>query len=495
MKYIYKYTDYINEALMQKSLWFDGGFKFTKEFLSLLDDTNNIIKIKNNKEIKVSDIDETSLKRIKKYLNRIIGMKVSMNDTESSEWFNNKKDVKGIILKDKTKIPLYQIDKTRNNLSKSKNGKNTENHETVSLMFFEYAIEYNSTPPSEKIEEIFPQIDEEWMTSFNSQTTLLKKYVGNRKEYVYERLTGLMTKCNRLIINLRKSSSPNSWNPADVWIIHSSVYTEINNMLYEIFNNNIDSNDIKVKKINSFLTEKIIKKELILISLKKITKPSFVEEFNFEGAITDLSPYSVDIKKASCNLEYIHQKGYKNKTSSFLLELSGKKTSMINLFYKEGSKARSTVTPTMTPLNKLYQFGKVPVEYIDLYFKQVNETRPNYLSIPPVGKWTDDDINEYVNIFNIFYNSQFNKQYKINLGNDVNEQTFEKYLNMAVKQETQLTKNIASGLCAKMQQLKYLYIFSKLYDVNLFQQLMITMILAAQRNFGDAGPFIMLSDD
>lgn len=493
MKYIYSYNDFLNEALMQKSMWFNGGFKFTKEFLTLLDNPENSIKIKGDKEIKVSDIDDNSLKRVKKYLNRVIGMKVNKDAEETTDWFNNKKSVKGIILKNKQKIPLYHIDKTANNLSKSKSGKNTESHETVSLMFFEYAIEHNIEPPYERIEEIFPEISEQWMTSFRSQTELLKKYIGNRKGYIYERQTGLMKKCEKIIVNIRKSSSPDSWNPADVWIIHSSVYKETEKVLVSIFNS-IDSNEIKVQKINTFLKEKMVNKEILLISLKKLLKAGSVEEVNFEGTVSDLSQYSVNINKAECNLEYKHLKGYKNKSSFFILEFTGEKTSLINLFYKEGSKARATVTPTMKPVSKLYQFGKVPVEYIDIYFQQVNEERPNYLSIPPVGKWTSNDIQEYINIFNELYNSNFNKKYNINLGQNVNNKTFEKYLKLAVKQETQLGKGIAAGLCAKMQQLKYLHIFSKLYDINLFQELMITMVLAAQRKYGDAGPFILLDD-
>jgi hypothetical protein len=478
---------------MQKSTWFDGGFKFTKEFLSLLENPENTIEIKGNKQIKVSDIDEVSLKRLKKYLNRIIGMKVSINDDETYEWFNNKKTVKGIILKNNNKIPLYHIDKTKNNISKTQSGKNTIQHETISLMFFEYAIEQNTEPPIEKIEELYPNISETWMTSFRSQTQLLKKYIGNRKGYVYERMTGLMKKCERFVINLRKSSSADSWNPADVWIIHKSVYKETEDMLQNIYNNNLDSNEIKVQKINAFLTEKMIKKEILLISLKQISKPNIIEENNFNGAITDLSKYSVTIKKAECNLEYEHLKGYKNKSSSFVLEFSGEKTSLINLFYKEASKQRATVVPTMRPMKKLYQYGKVPVEYIDSYFEQINEKRPNYLSIPSVGEWTEDDILYYNKIYNYFINSNFNKKFNINLGN-VDEKSFNKYLRMAIKQETQLGKKIAASLCAKMQQLKYLYIFSKLYDANLFEKLMVTMVLAAQRKYGDAGPFILLDD-
>tara|TARA_Y100000992_G_C21245801_1_gene483230 strand:+ start:54 stop:1535 length:1482 start_codon:yes stop_codon:yes gene_type:complete len=182
----------------------------------------------------------------------------------------------------------------------------------------------------EKLVKIFRgDVPEDWLFTFYAQQKrLFNVYNGNSPYTTFNRDGGFMDYITKICATKFGIAKKDSWNPADIWIIKGSqakIENEINKML--------DGDHQTIYELNDYLRVKYIKKEIMGLSLKKVSgKKAKYEVVN----LGDRSAY-IDTTDPSMN----YPVSAKCFQSNFLIK-SGKKnfTQDVRLLIDNGAKKK-----------------------------------------------------------------------------------------------------------------------------------------------------------
>lgn len=141
----------------------------------------------------------------------------------------------------------------------------------------------------DKLVKIFRgDVPEDWMFTFYAQQKrLFNVYNGNSPYTTFNRDGGFMDYITKICATKFGIAKKDSWNPADIWIIkgsQSKIEKEIDKML--------DGDNQTIYELNDYLRVKYIKKEIMGLSLKKVSgKAAKYEVVNLgdRGAYIDTS--------------------------------------------------------------------------------------------------------------------------------------------------------------------------------------------------------------
>ena len=121
----------------------------------------------------------------------------------------------------------------------------------------------------EKLVQIFRgDVPEDWLFTFYAQQKrLFNVYNGNSPYTTFNRDGGFMDYITKICSTKFGIAKKDSWNPADIWIIKGSqakIEREIDKML--------DGDHQTIYELNDYLRVKYIKKEIMGLSLKKVSE-------------------------------------------------------------------------------------------------------------------------------------------------------------------------------------------------------------------------------
>jgi len=120
----------------------------------------------------------------------------------------------------------------------------------------------------DRLVEIFRgDVPEDWLFTFYAQQKrLFNVYNGNSPYTTFNRDGGFMDYITKVCAKKFGIAKKDSWNPADIWIIKGSqqqIENEIDKML--------DGEHQTIYELNDYLRAKYIKKEIMGLSLKKVS--------------------------------------------------------------------------------------------------------------------------------------------------------------------------------------------------------------------------------
>jgi hypothetical protein len=284
--------------------------------------------------------------------------------------------------------------------------KETAKQENGSKVYFESYIEkgikdYAKLLPIVKKE--YPNVNSEWMSSYEKQAIALKNYLGSQKGYLYSRDNGFMPYIEGIAKSKCGVSVKDRWNPADIYMIKKAKESEVKKKLKEITEGT--NKDDNLLALNSYMKELVEDKTMVPVSLKAIatkTNSAKAELANMGGKG---GGYEFKLKSNSikCILSMGHKTPYEFDTGEFAFdfyvqdeEIHGQAR---NFQY---SVARNLVQTDLTPKGRSggAKLGKVSSTALDEFLRKAGLPRPASASkdpnIDPVGKWTQKNIDYWI---------------------------------------------------------------------------------------------------
>ena len=292
----------------------------------------------------------------------------------------------------------------------------TAKQENGSRVFFESVIEKRKTPPEKEMLKVYPGYDESWESTYEKQTAALQGFLKNQKGYVYSRDTGIMP----FIENIAKKecgvSVKDRWNPMDIILVKKDMQGVVQGTIKELTNIPGMSKDQKLEILNAYMREALKDRVLVGVSLKAIAEKkqkANAEHANMAGkgnARTNIDYVPGSLK---CDLTLGRKANFLFDTGELGFDLRTETGGSIhgqsrNFQY---SKARNVVQTDLTPKGKDAgaKLGKVSSIALDGFLAGVGLSRPpsasSHTNIPSVGKWTQQDVNYWVNLFDSIKNA------------------------------------------------------------------------------------------
>ena len=296
----------------------------------------------------------------------------------------------------------------------------TAQQETASAFTFKTYIENNRMPTLAEIKKIYPKVNAKWMQTFEEQAKVLKQYLGTHKGYNYSRNKGIMP----FLENIAKThcgveggsrifATKDTWNPMDIVMVKRADETAIKRTINEIMTIDGLTEKAKLGLLNTIIYEALKSKQLIPISLKKISLKHGVD---LEEELNTGNPEHKDWKilNPKCLIE-IKDRNFVNSEFSTHFQLEAPPSYKIKLQIRNRQLSNPNGTVQLECLNEskpAAKLGTVPADLIDTFLSSHGLKKPDSISkhsqIPKQfpGKWTDAQIKYWVNLYNSISSKQ-----------------------------------------------------------------------------------------
>ena len=284
--------------------------------------------------------------------------------------------------------------------------KETAKQENGSRVFFEAYVEkgikdYAKLLPIVKKE--YPNVNSEWMSSYEKQAVALKNYLGSQKGYLYSRDNGFMPYIEGIAKSKCGVSVKDRWNPADIYMIKKTNENEVKKKLKEI-TEGPNKND-NLLALNSYMKELVQEKTMVPVSLKAIATKTNVAKAELANMGSKGGGYEFKLKPNSikCNLSIGHKNPYEFDTGEFAFDFYVQEEEIHgqarNFQY---SVARNLVQTDLTPKGRSggAKLGKVSSTALDEFLRKAGLPRPASASKDPniddVGQWSQKNIDYWI---------------------------------------------------------------------------------------------------
>ena len=340
-------------------------------------------------------------------------------------------------------------------------GPTTEQHETCSIYAFEKALKYGDTLVANyigELEQFYPSISEDkaWLQAFQAQVNALVDYMKgiDTTNYSFFRDAQFTDKLYSYARKLAGFKAKDSWQPADVWIVDNPD-KRINEILQ------LDD----INEINAYLSEGIINRTIIPISLKKTKKTASLVEVNLSS---EASSNKDKILEINCDLLFdTETKKFKNNGANVKMQSQA----ILTLRFSSGT----SFTIEAAQKGAVAQLGKVPAHIYR------NELKSNFSAADWMREFNING-NNYRKLEEYFNNLSKSKLVNTN-GSDWDnfiEGMNILYENKATRGSLFAQKALAMEACNNI-------ILAKDSDT-----LMTKLLLSAQKKGKDFGPFIKI---
>ena len=165
-------------------------------------------------------------------------------------------------------------------------------------------IKYNTykdivkDPKWKELQKIYPEVDDVWLKGlFAMAKTMLREYSSARFTE-YSREGGFMDFISSLIKTKYGISQKDTWNPADIWLINNQNARE------KELEKAATGTAPKIQELNEVMKKQFKKREVVGVSLKKISgKEAIWEEVNVGDVMFTGGDYNFEVQLARCKLD------------------------------------------------------------------------------------------------------------------------------------------------------------------------------------------------
>ena len=376
------------------------------------------------------------------------------------------------------------------------NAKETQKQENGSRFVFEKLFETGKMPSISEIEKnAYPEMPAKWYTTYELQAKALKEYLKSNKGYLYSRDEGIMRFIESIASKHMGVSNKDRWNPMDIVIVKKQYENSIKNEIEKIANENIEKK-AKLIKLNSYMKEKLLEKQLIGISLKEIKKgvdKASIEESNVSS---NKSAHNFKLKKGSlkCKLD-MDKKGLFD-TGELALDfiVDGETEIHVQARSFRYSIPNTVVQTDLTPKGRQSgaKLGKASSQALDFFLKKLRLQRPpsptNHTMIDVSGKFTDKQLKYWNDLYKKVKNISIDGT-KFDFGS--NKEELSALIQRAC--DNKKSPNVLGRLTSKLIALEWVYIYCEISKYKKFEEWLSCLYYGAKKEFSDTnGPFIKI---
>jgi len=405
---------------------------------------------------------------------RVVGDKVNITQLKAS-LKNNKIDLSG-------------IDISFGNGSGGGSGTSaveTAQQENATRLYCEVYMATNKFPTAAAVEKIYPKVDDEWFATFEAQAVAITKWIGG-SGYEFSRDEGIMPHVENIALKKCGVSTKDSWNPADIYAVKKSKQEKIEKELTAIGDMKMEPR-AKLDELNAYMRSKIASKELVGISLKKLSKGKVnTIELTNASRKEPLKDISIIPGSINLNLDFNQSNQFETGEMAFAISVGGSNVAVQIRAFSGG--VRETTQMDMTGKGAAAKLGKVSArEAIDPYLQANTLARRKGTELPVVGSWTERDIKKFVDEWKSIKDVKIGTE-SIKWGKNDWETTLRKAI-MAEQNDART----ASQLSAKLQCFQWVKIFDAISKKGKLKEFLTVLYQGAKKEYESAGPFLKIA--
>tara|TARA_B110000285_G_C15021269_1_gene561702 strand:+ start:44 stop:1189 length:1146 start_codon:yes stop_codon:yes gene_type:complete len=376
--------------------------------------------------------------------------------------------------------------------------RDTKKQENGSLVFFQSLIEKGKEPTIAFVENnAYPDMPAIWYYYYQLQGKALKQYLGNEKDYAYSRDDGIMPILETAAKNMGVSTKDN-WNPMDIVIVKKKQQAKIISQVEEIDKSG-DEKTAKLEKLNLLMQELLVKKTLLPISLKGLTKNS--KEAKIEEAnLGNKKQIKFKLKPNSLNCDLDMEKPPLFDTGEFSLRFfAGESEYALQVRSFRYSKPTTGPQTDITPKSGGAKLGKASVEATRPFLKNIGLNLPPSVVKDPMitisGKFTTEQIDFWTNLYDKIKDVKIDGQ-KVNWDAPLvygdRKSSFKSNLLTGLK-NYEKDKNTLGRIFSKLHALRTIQLYQTISTKGLFDKWLETLYYGAKKEFSNLnGPFIKI---
>ena len=410
----------------------------------------------------------------------------------------------------------------------------TTKQENVSAKFFQTFLDNNWDPSDQKYATLLAdcfgstgimplgdsKVDIDWRNNFDKQALALQQYMVSRNisatGWKFSRGDGMMGFLNGIAQNrCGVKGSLDSWNPMDVVGVKTSAEQRLRSQIESDVIRGVDPPTNK-ELLNGIMIEAILKKELMPISLKKITakeRPAMELSKDLKGTNAKLkAKHYFKYENFMCDLEWNSDTNEWKNAQEISWDMNDKGGVVRAPYYVHvqarafsGKKSREKPQHSLAAKGAGAMLGKSSIVPLDEYVKNLGfraVPSPNqHRYIPSAGQpWRQTQINYWVALYNRLKGITISGS-KIKFGSPGSygskgiEKGFESALKAAIAadQDNLQTPNrrmAGSRLTAKLWGLEWLSRYNEISKRGKFDQFAYQLYKASTKELPGTGPFI-----
>ena len=252
--------------------------------------------------------------------------------------------------------------------------------ETATMLACMYYIENNTKLTSEELLEIYPNAPstKSWLATYEHTAEVLASWLGGDKGYTYHHEdSGVfdishpdgyppnsIPNIHALLSSMAKGQylnigSKDAWNPSDMYLCRKGREHDIASNI-ETYGSNGD-----LEGMNNYLRKLTETRDLIGVSLKKMTAPKPPEEYNIDP---DAMPeYNLDISAIRIPMD-------PNHLSPTVVLSDPEQGLEIHLYLKDSRATNNTIYPEMKAKGAQAKLGRLPFAMFHKTLQQVGVT-------------------------------------------------------------------------------------------------------------------------
>lgn len=376
--------------------------------------------------------------------------------------------------------------------------RDTKKQENGSLVFFQNLIESGKEPTIAFVEQnAYPDMPAIWYYYYQLQGKALKQYLGNEKDYAYSRDDGIMPILEDAAKNMGVTTKDN-WNPMDIVMVKKREENKIIEQVKQIKNAS-DEKQAKLEKLNLLMQELLVKKILIPISLKGLTKNSKQAKIE-EANLGKKKQIEFKLKPNSLNCDLDMEKPPLFDTGEFSLRFfAGESEYALQVRSFRYSKPTTGPQTDITPKSGGAKLGKASVEATRPFLKKLGlDLPPSVVKDPMIdtsGKFTPQQIDFWTNFYDKIKDVKVEGQ-KVNWDAPLvygdRKSSFKNNLITGLS-NFERDRNTLGRIFSKLHALRTIALYQTISQKGQFDKWLETLYYGAKKEFSNLnGPFIKI---
>jgi len=385
----------------------------------------------------------------------------------------------------------------------------TKKQENGSKVYFELYIENgvkDFATLAKAVKKVYPNVNNEWMESYQKQAEALKEFLGRNKGYEYSRdeKEGFMVFIETIAKKKCGVSIKDRWDPADIYMVRSKKKKAIMARITELTEgSNADTN---LLALNDYMRGLLAEFDLLPVSLKAIkksTKSAKVEPANAGGKGKTVK-FKLVPGSVRCLLDFGHKNDYEFDTGEFAFDFeAGDEEIHGQARNFQYSVARNLVQTDLTPKGRSggAKLGKVSSEALDSFLSKLKLDRPASASKDPnidaPGEWTQKNIDYWVKFIKTLSKKKIGGKpidlggLKVDMKGKKSEGAEEVIKNAIISEGK--TRSSAGRFSSKLIGLRWADTWVKIEEAGKLDEWLKTLYYGAKKEFGGKnGPFLKI---
>ena len=353
----------------------------------------------------------------------------------------------------------------------------------------------NQKATIQDLEKIYPNLNDDWLESFEVVAKKLKEWISPKQTTGYEfsrdESGGMMSHLEMLAKKYGGIRAKDSWNPMDIVMTKKSAKRQIMADLKKV--ESIPEKGAALDLLNDIMKQYFATRDMVGISLKLIKDPRkvTVEESNVKE-IPRCVGCTIKPNSLFFTWFFTNYGQFENGEFNWKLVVDGKDVKVQSRVSSGGERESNQIELSAT--GGAARLGKASADMaVTPFLSRYGLKRYMGSQLPKVGKWTQADRKFWIDKFKSLKNITLDGN-SIDWGDTFNgTNDWALMLERAIQKEIE-NRKVASNLSSKLQSLILLENMKELENRGVLYEFMEMLYYGAKKMYQTAGPFIKISD-